>query len=96
MRIDTNKINENLIVLFTLEILTFLLSINIDSVFPFLIWFILVFILNSIAVYLLIKYKPKYYKTSVLILLTLFIFAILFIVISAIAFTQLYNHIENN
>lgn len=96
MKINPNKINENLLVLMTIEIITFLFFITIDSVSALLIWFLIISILNSLAVYLLIKHKPKYYKTSVTIMLSLFIFTILFIVISAIAFTQLYNHIESN
>lgn len=96
MIINPNKINGNLVVLMTIEIIAFLFLINIDSVSALLIWFLTISILNSIAVYLLIKYKPKYYKTSATIMLSLLVFTILFIIISAIAFTQLFNHIESN
>ncbi|GAA4043704.1 hypothetical protein [Flavobacterium chungnamense] len=96
MIINPNKINENLVVLMTIEIIAFLFFISSDSVSALLIWFLTISILNSIAVYLLIKHKPKYYKTSVTIMLSLLVFIILFIIISAIAFTQLYNHIESN
>ncbi len=78
MKINPSKINENLLVLMAIEILTFPLSINIDSVFPFLVWLLIVFILNNIAVYLLIKYKPKYYKASLSILLLLFYYLFYF------------------
>ncbi|MFY7739144.1 MAG: hypothetical protein ACOVQC_01400 [Flavobacterium sp.] len=96
MIINPNKINENLVVLMTIEIIAFLFFISSDSVSALLIWFLTISISNSIAVYLLIKHKPKYYKTSVTIMLSLLVFTILFIIISAIAFTQLYNHIESN
>lgn len=94
MQINPNKINENLIVLISIEILTFLLFINLVS--ALIIWFLIVFILNSITVYLLVKHKPKHYKITVLIMLTLFIVTIILVLFFAIAFLQLFNEIESN
>lgn len=56
MIINPNKKNENLVVLMTIEIIAFLFFISSDSVSAILIWFLTISILNSIAVYLLIKH----------------------------------------
>ena len=93
MRINPNKINENLLVLISVELISLFLFISLNNFL--IIWFCLTFVFNSLAIYFLIKYKPNYYILSITILFILFIITIILIIQFAIAFEQILYQIEN-
>jgi hypothetical protein len=70
------NLNKNILTVLTVEILSFLIGLNlgfIDSSF-FIFWLISTLIINTIAVYLLAKYKTKLYLLTIIItLLIIFI-----------------------